>query len=343
MLVQHRLPPTLPIAHRLPPTLPIAQELQAQSELIAKRSSARAAASDECRRVAKELAKRRPPLLPHRQPPSLPPRPTIRAARRPSSAPLLLGQMSAAGGRSAWGYFKCTRSLHPETGDVLLRMQPPEDEQQGWPSIAIARPCTRDVLQHGPFAFKLSPSSEVCAHLIVTRLRKALAGKHVLEVGAGLGYAGIACAAWTDAASVTLTDGDPISVAALRRNVELNVEASAFGSTAVEARQLCYGGALYKEGDYRNARVFDCILCADCAYDRAFHLPLCTSLKRSLGPQGRGIVVASRRCGSLDDFTRCLQAHFVVEAWAPDAATDERFRGQKCFPSVYVLRHLPSA
>ena len=175
MLVHHRLPPTLPIAHRLPPTLPIAQELQVQCELIAKRSSARAAASDECRRVAKELAKRRPSLLPHRQPPSLPPRPTTRAARRPYSAPLLLGQMSAAGGRSAWGYFKCTRSLHPETGDVLLRMQPPEDEQQGWPSIAIARPCTRDVLQHGPFAFKLSPSSEVLAHLIVTRLRKALA------------------------------------------------------------------------------------------------------------------------------------------------------------------------
>lgn len=148
---------------------------------------------------------------------------------------------------------------------MLLRMQPPEDELQDWPSIAIARPSTRDVLQHGPFAFKLSPSSEVLAHLIVTRLRKALAGKHVLEVGAGLGYAGIACAAWTDAASVILTDGDPISVAALRRNVELNAEASAFGSTAVEARQLCYGGALYKEGDYRNARVFDCILCADCA------------------------------------------------------------------------------
>lgn len=205
-------------------------------------------------------------------------------------------QTQNACGRSAWGFFSCQRQLDSSTGEALLHTTP----EKG-PPITIARPYTSDLLQHGPFAFKLSPSSEVLAWLVAGPLRASLQGKRVLEVGAGLGYTGVACAAWADCASVLVTDGDLISVGALRRNVELN--AARFGSTVVEAAQLKYGSVVTASSAAGEGHgcggegrpLFDCILCADCVYDRYFHVPLLTTLKRSLHPAGQVLVVASRR------------------------------------------------
>jgi len=329
--MQHRAPPTLPLSA-------IQRELSEQNSLIIHRTAARAAAGELCRRRAREAARHRvPPQLPtaisaHRPPPV---RPTTKVPPRPHSAPVLLRQTLASRGRSPWGFFESRREL-TEGGEALLRTVPPPSH--GGPGIVISRPCTCEVLQFGPFAFKLSPSSEVLAWLVLGRFRASLQGKAVLEVGAGLGYTGIACAAWTECASLCITDGDPTSVAALRRNVELNAEARSFGSTAVDAQMLRYGDDVEKDGQ---RRLYDCILCADCVYDREFHLPLCTTLKRCLAPSGRVLLVASTRCGSLDDFTRACAAHFVVERVQPDAAIINRFRGQKCFPKVLSLRHSP--
>ena len=48
---------------------------------------------------------------------------------------------------------------------------------------ALARAAEEKRLAFGPFAFRLSPSSEVLAWLLATRLRAKLKGARVLEVG----------------------------------------------------------------------------------------------------------------------------------------------------------------
>ena len=343
----HRRPPELGWRRR-PPELPLCKELANQRTVIYHRTAARDAASEQCRARAREAAQHRPPpplmsaSIPKQRHPTL-----LQGISRPPSAELLQRQSQAAGGRSSWGFFACQRELDVNTREALLRIEPPDVmgcDGLSRESISIVRPCTSDVLAYGPFAFKLSPSSEVCAWLVsATHYASSLRGKAVLEVGAGLGYSGIACAAWSTPESVLLTDGDPTSVAALRRNVEVNAAALAFGQTRVQVRQLRYGDGLYCEGSERQPALFDCILCADCVYDREYHLPLCSTLKRSLHRDGHVIVVASRRCGSLDDFMRCCMASFVVETIRPLGAVEARFRNQKCFPRVLILRHSPGA
>jgi predicted nicotinamide N-methyase len=76
-----------------------------------------------------------------------------------------------------------------------------------------------------------------------------------LELGAGVGLAGLALAASGFAAEVVLTDGNPTAVAALQGNVQRN--AASFGATKVSADLLhwaTYDGAL---------GTFDVIIAAD--------------------------------------------------------------------------------
>ena len=329
-----------------------------QAMLVQHRTSARAAAGELCRRRARQAAR-------HHRPP--PPKPLAELStnegalrrnarpmmpRRPRSAPQLASPQTEM---TPWRFFACKRHFDESANENSMLVWPAapssydvsEDfsnvgvAKGSGPPIVLARPCTSELLQHGPFAFKLSPSSEVLAWLVGGALRASFRGKRVLELGSGLGYTGIACAAWTDCASVLITDGDPTSVGALQRNVSLNAS-SAFGTTSVAAHELRYGDGVAEPGAEGGRQLFDCILCADCVYDRAFHLPLLTTIRRCLNPAGgRCYVAASRRCGSLDDFLRCASAQLLVEALPADAPVVARFRGQKCFPFVFCLRPPP--
>ena len=193
-------------------------------------------------------------------------------------------------------------------------------------------------LAFGPFAFKLSPSSEVLAWLVADRMRPLFKGRHVLEVGSGLGFTGIACAAWCECATVTLTDGDASAVAAIEKNVQLNHDR--FGGTLVRSAQLMWDALSERRHPEGTPPLFDYILCADCVYDRNWQPSLCSTLARNLRQGGWGIVVASRRCGSLHDFVRACHGAFDVHDLGIDydTAVTRRFRFQKCFPGVVILR-----
>lgn len=129
-----------------------------------------------------------------------------------------------------------------------------------------------------------------------------VAGKRVLDFGAGSGVAGIA-AVRAGAAEVVACDLDPLALAASRANAELNDV------------QLGYSADFFAETDR-----FDLILVADVLYDRA-NLPL---LDQFLS-RGRQALVADSR---VRDFRHVayqrlamLHAHTL-----PDLAEPHEFR-----------------
>eukprot|EP00966_Prymnesium_polylepis_P001115 25431-Prymnesium_polylepis.1 len=242
--------------------------------------------------------------------------------------------------RTSWGFFVSAVGADPSDGAPLIRISAPaiRDERQP-PDVLLARPVAAEDkrLVFGPFAFRLSPSSETLAWLLATRLRAKLKGARVLEVGAGLGLTGLACAAWCEPDSITLTDGDPQAVSLLRRNVVLN--RSNFGATTVEAADLLWGAVEGSRSRDDEAQQYDVILSADCVYDRDLHRSLCQTLRRHVRPGGVILVVASHRCGSLDDFECCARADFHVDKWsgAYDEQVTSRFAHAKCRPGVLCL------
>ncbi|MBX8528344.1 50S ribosomal protein L11 methyltransferase [Pseudomonas cichorii] len=129
-----------------------------------------------------------------------------------------------------------------------------------------------------------------------------VAGKRVLDFGAGSGVAGIA-AAKAGAAEVVACDLDPLALAACRANAGLNDV------------QLGYSADFFAEADR-----FDLILVADVLYDRA-NLPL---LDRFLSRGHEALVADSR----VRDFRHVayqrlamLHAHTL-----PDLAEPHEFR-----------------
>ena len=254
-------------------------------------------------------------------------------------------------GRSPWGFFKCALQSDAAGGeatgaDTVLVVGAPDVEGCATTPVVLSRPSggiSAQHLQYGPFAFRLSPSSEVLAWLACTMLKRMFAGKHILELGSGLGLTGLTVASWCGCASVRLTDGDPQAVSVIARNVALNAERGAFGSTEATAATLLWGNPNPTEDAQHEKQSYDLIIAADVVYDRLLHAPLLQTIKRWLSPSGVAIVVCSRRCGSLSDFERCAQRDYTicVDAWPQeyDAAVTARFRGQKCFPNVITLKH----
>ena len=129
-----------------------------------------------------------------------------------------------------------------------------------------------------------------------------VAGKRVLDFGAGSGVAGIA-AVQAGALEVVACDLDPIAIAACRANAALN------GVT------LGYSTDFFAEADR-----FDLILVADVLYDRA-NLPL---LDQFLS-RGRNALVADSRVRDFKHpaYTRLAMLHAHT---LPDLAEPHEFR-----------------
>ena len=381
----HRPAPTLRggvAAHRPPP--PLILEAQRNEKLMLARMAARAAASERARLLAAKAAmargkRQRPASAPMRAAPSLPVASRLKIAAARDAAKKLLA--SGKQQRSPWGFFACQTQvgvgqseLHVSAPAVVTVSCGPDAvvsshtrcEAADSPDVIVARPADPEErrLAFGPFAFRLSPSSEVLAWLAATALRPQFDGAHVLELGSGLGFTGLAVAKWCGCASVRLTDGDPASVTLLEKVVAQNRTAGGFGRTEVDAGLLLWGeqsppphtpahapphagtsvaqppaAAALEEGKY------DVVLCADCVYDRSLHLPLRATLRRFLKPGGTALVVASRREGSLRDFEEGAKGEFAVDNWGSgyDAFVMSLLGGKKCFPEVLSLRHSASS
>jgi predicted nicotinamide N-methyase len=111
-------------------------------------------------------------------------------------------------------------------------------------------------------------------------LKLPLAGARVLELGTGLGLAGLAAA--RAGARVTLTDREPCALEIARRNAQLN-------ELEVEIRLLDWGGQPAAVG------CFDWVIGADVIYEEALVEPLSTTLAGVLAGGGRGLIADPMR------------------------------------------------
>lgn len=101
-------------------------------------------------------------------------------------------------------------------------------------------------------------------------------GARILELGAGLGLVGIAAALVTPGrAELTLTDHDPLSLAALPLNAELN------GLHGVRVWDLDW-----REFERAEDGAFDLVLGCDVAYEARLQGPLLDVVERYLAPGG---------------------------------------------------------
>lgn len=160
---------------------------------------------------------------------------------------------------------------------------------------------TRRILEEPPYWCFCWASGLAMARWLAER-PEWVAGKRVLDFGAGSGIAAIA-AVKAGAREVVACDLDPLALAASRANAELN------------GVELSYSDDFFKEADD-----YDLILVADVLYDRA-NLPL---LDAFLG-RGREALVADSR---VRDFQHPLYQRLdILDActW-PDLAEPHEFR-----------------
>ncbi|KJR85139.1 FAM86A protein [Sporothrix schenckii 1099-18] len=106
---------------------------------------------------------------------------------------------------------------------------------------------------------------EAALHLgaYLCKHRDVVAGKRVLELGAGTGYVSILCAKHLGAAACLATDGSPEVVEALPANVQLNGPKA----SVVEARELYWGPSPPADWTEWSQGGFDTILGADITFD----------------------------------------------------------------------------
>jgi predicted nicotinamide N-methyase len=160
---------------------------------------------------------------------------------------------------------------------------------------------TRRILEEPPY-WSFCWASGLALARFLAEHPEWVAGKRVLDFGAGSGVAGIA-AVKAGALEVVACDLDPLAIAACRANAELN------------GVPLTYSSDFFAEADR-----FDLILVADVLYDRA-NLPL---LDHFLS-RGRQALVADSR---VRDFQHpAYQRLAMLEAHTlPDLAEPLEFR-----------------
>lgn len=193
-------------------------------------------------------------------------------------------------------------------GDAQLRACPlPRTELQLWlidadnMDRAFSPEETRRILHEPPYWSFCWASGLALARFLAER-PQWVAGKRVLDFGAGSGVAAIA-AAKAGALEVVACDLDPLALDACRANAQLN------------AVHLSYSADFFAEEDR-----FDLILVADVLYDRE-NLPL---LDRFLS-RGREALVADSR---VKDFRHPLyrQLETLEALTLPDLAEPHEFR-----------------
>jgi predicted nicotinamide N-methyase len=169
-----------------------------------------------------------------------------------------------------------------------------------------------------PFWAELWPSSVPLAEWMLGG--NVTEGMRVLELGCGVGLAGIAAAA--AGARVTLTDYEEDALLFARYNVMTNV--ALVHSAPPRFRQL----------DWRNPcgpEQWDTVCGADIIYDRAVFEPLLALLSRATAPRGVIVLTDPHRSPGDEFLTRAVAEGFTVETEETRARHGGRVtRGRLC-------------
>ena len=142
-----------------------------------------------------------------------------------------------------------------------------------WPVVAVADQsaltAVSDDLEHFPFGLMLWDAAPVLAAELPRHIKN---GQTMLELGAGVGLAGLVARAL--GAEVVQTDHSAEALALCARNAEIN------GLSGVAL-------ALADWLSWNSDRRFDLIVGSDILYDADLHAPVLAVLERSLAPGGR--------------------------------------------------------
>jgi predicted nicotinamide N-methyase len=140
-----------------------------------------------------------------------------------------------------------------------------------------------------------------------------LRGKHILEIGCGLGLAGIAAAragAW-----VTLSDYDPDALAFAEFNVATNL-------SPTQASRVCLLSLDWR--DLPSLQPFDMIIGADVVYERSSFAALMEVLRKLLKPSGHALFTEPDRTIGADFFAMIVEHGFRISTTARPVLWDGR-------------------
>jgi predicted nicotinamide N-methyase len=179
-------------------------------------------------------------------------------------------------------------------------------------------------------------------HMLLHR-SAALQGARVIELGAGVGFLGIACFLH-GARQVCITDLPPI-VARIQDNIDLNrgaidaltpaMNGSPHAESGVMARALPWGSDVSSFEP-----PFDAIIASDVAYEQAAVVLLLTSLFELSSPDSLILVACKARSG-LHEFVQSADALFVVaddDAPTASAATLSATRASHGAAAIRIIR-----
>lgn len=162
------------------------------------------------------------------------------------------------------------------------------------------------------FGMYLWPSAALLSRFLLCA-PQTVAGKRVLELGAGTGLSGIVAAGLCSPACVTLTDTAGAVLANLRKNVAANLEA--FGAVPVVATELSWDRAPRVIATAApGAWSFDVVLAADCLYAES-HMGDFFATLAALALQNPRLVcylTYQERCATL-----CIKPH--LDFWGLEA------------------------
>ncbi|XP_042508654.1 calmodulin-lysine N-methyltransferase [Macadamia integrifolia] len=141
------------------------------------------------------------------------------------------------------------------------------------------------------------PSEDVLAYFCLSYAEK-FRSKRILELGSGYGLAGLVIAAGTDALEVVISDGNPLVVDYIQRNI--NANCGALGDTNVKSMTLHWN----QDQVSCNLDPFDIIVASDCTFFKEFHEGLAQTVKSLLKQSGtsEAIFFSPKRGDSLDKF-----------------------------------------
>ncbi|KAG5887493.1 hypothetical protein JTB14_023679 [Gonioctena quinquepunctata] len=134
------------------------------------------------------------------------------------------------------------------------------------------------------------PSEETLSHFVCSNLKK-FSDKNVIELGGGMScLAGLFAAKYGRAKSVTVTDGNKISM----DNVQATLKCNEF-DIEVKCQVL-------KWSSFEPSHQYDVILCADCLFFDDARADLIECLWNCLADDGVAYIMAPQRGDTLDKF-----------------------------------------
>ena len=184
----------------------------------------------------------------------------------------------------------------------LYRRPAPEKIEVDGDELWIRAVPTRQAAQRDT-GFMVWPTAKILARYL-RRERMAFEGRVILELGAGVGLSGIACAAFAE--SVILTDSNDDCLKALRYNARLN---DAEGEEKITVEHLDFARLAEKTRRYDRVVASDVVCC-----DRDA-LALATAIDLLLSKKGGLAVVAqpnARHRYGVDTFVAALAENGLV-------------------------------